>query len=162
MSAAVSGGRKANGERGRKVRDSGEGLREGHLLATEALKDGKLVDHQPLRPAILRVLHAMLLDAGPEPAALLDGGKHLAVTLGSAGVLLVSARPSPASQPGKAFDVSGTHYPALPLADSRQGGEIEGAIADCTGAGDCLVAGMVGGFALGWSVHESVCLGLVS
>lgn len=102
----------------------------------------------------------------------------MAVTMGSAGVLLASARPGCTQHPGnddsstigcggnmiesppgsgRWFALSAEHYPALPL------GPREGyAVADCTGAGDCLVAGMVGGLALGWSTRESVCLGLVS
>ena len=108
---------------------------------------------------------------------LLDGAKHIVVTMGSAGVLLASARPAlnPSHQEttvgtetdtffetppdsGRWFSLSARHYPALPL--EGQGGK--DVVVDCTGAGDCLVAGMVGGFALGWGTHKSLCLGLVS
>lgn len=135
-------------------------------MAAEALEDGKLVDLQPLRPALTRVLQAMLGDRESKEAALLDGGRHIVVTLGSAGVVLVSARPSPESAPGPdsgtTWSISSAHYPAVPLEYPGDDGESNRAIVDCTGAGDCLVAGMVGGLALGWSAHESVCLGLVS
>ncbi|CAM9767900.1 unnamed protein product, partial [Hapterophycus canaliculatus] len=136
MSAAASGG---------KTKGRGDEFREGHAMAAAALADGKLVDHRALRPALTRVLHAMIFDIESEPAALLDGARHVAVTLGSAGVVLVSARPIPEYPPSSSlsFGVSGWHYPALPLEHPRQGGESDGAITDCTGAGDCLVAGMV-------------------
>lgn len=112
---------------------------------------------------------------------LIDGAKHVAVTMGSAGVLLASARPAPARRAGDGngndrtadpigdtlvecppssgrwFSLSAEHYPALPL-----GSRGKGDVVDCTGAGDCLVAGMVGGLALGWSTRDSLCLGLVS
>lgn len=58
---------------------------------------------------------------------------------------------------GRWFSLSAEHYPALPLEPWGKG-----AVVDCTGAGDCLVAGMVGGLALGWSTRNSLCLGLVS
>lgn len=113
---------------------------------------------------------------------LIDGARHVAVTMGSAGVVLASARPAsrrPAGNgddnnhmagpiddaliecpPGSGlwFSLSAEHYPALPLGSRRKGGDV----VDCTGAGDCLVAGMVGGLALGWSTRDSLCLGLVS
>ena len=110
---------------------------------------------------------------------LIDGARHVAVTMGSAGVVLASARrasPRPAENdsrttgpiddaliecpPGSGlwFSLSAEHYPALPLGSRRKGGDV----VDCTGAGDCLVAGMVGGLALGWSTQDSLCLGLVS
>lgn len=108
---------------------------------------------------------------------LLDGGRHVVVTMGSAGVLLATARlasSSPRNETaavregnafletppgsGRLFSLSARHYPALPL----EGLGRERIVANCTGAGDCLVAGMVGGFALGWGIHESLCLGLVS
>lgn len=113
------------------------------------------------------------------PCLLLDGAKHVLVTLGSAGVLHASARPiptppqrGPSSSGGTAEDrrievtpgsgrwlsVSARHFPALPLeAGSGDGG----AIVDCTGAGDCLVAGVVGGLMLGWPVQDGILMGLV-
>lgn len=171
MSSAADGGGEPRGCRG--------ALREGHSLATAALADGKLVDARPLGAALKTVLTSMLEDEAEAQMALLDGARHVAVTLGSAGVVLASARPSPTlhggdshkgdstiecpAGSGRWFTLSAEHYPALPLDPQGQGGESsgEGAIADCTGAGDCLVAGMTGGFALGWSARESVCLGLV-
>lgn len=159
----------------------GGALREGHSLATAALSDGKLVDARPLGAALKTVLAAILDNEAEAPMALLDGARHVAVTLGSAGVVLASAQPSPTLRgggthdsdstsvvespagSGRWFALSAKHYAALPLERQGQEGECsgEGAIADCTGAGDCLVAGMIGGFALGWSARESVCLGLV-
>lgn len=108
---------------------------------------------------------------------LLDGGRHVVVTMGSAGVLLATAHlasSSPRNETavvregnafleippgsGRLFTLLARYYPALPL----EGPGREGIVTNCTGAGDCLVAGMVGGFALGWGIHESLCLGLVS
>ena len=174
MSAAAAGG---DGHAG----GHGGALREGHSLAKAALADGKLVDARPLGAALKTVLAAMLDDEAEAPMALLDGARHVAVTLGSAGALLASARPSPTPHGGDAqlgdgtvslespagsgrwYSLSAEHYPALPLERQRRGDERsgEGVIVDCTGAGDCLVAGMIGGFALGWPARESVCLGLV-
>lgn len=173
MSSAADGGGETGGQGGT--------LREGNSLATAALADGKLVDARPLGAALKTVLAAMLDDETEAPMVLLDGARHVAVTLGGAGVVLASARPSPTPHggggthhgdsasvetpagSGRWFTLSAEHYPALPLGQLGKGGEYsgEGAIADCTGAGDCLVAGMIGGFALGWSARESVCLGLV-
>lgn len=170
MSAAADCGGEPDGH--------GGALGEGHSLATAALADGKLVDARPLGAALKTVLAAMLEGEADRHMALLDGARHVAVTLGSAGVVLASARPSPAlhdrgtnhcgvvespASSGRWFTLSAEHYPALPLERPGQGGECSGdhAIADCTGAGDCLVAGMIGGFAMGWSARESVCLGLV-
>lgn len=159
----------------------GESLAEGSLTRA-AIKGGELVDPRPLGAALKAVMASMLdesaLAAGGRgdkfrgsPMPLLDGAKHIAVTMGSAGLLLASARPvSSAEEPaggdgnflevpsgsGTWFSLSAHHYPALSLGRSGNG-----AIADCTGAGDCLVAGMVGGLALGWDAHESACLGLV-
>lgn len=162
--------------------DGDEALREGHSLAKATLADGKLVNARPLGAALKTVLLAMLDDEAEAPMALLDGARHVAVTLGSAGVLLASVRPGPTlhtsgdthhgdstsgvespAGSGRWFTMSAEHYPALPLERQGQGGERsgEGAIVDCTGAGDCLVAGMIGGFALGWPARESVYLGLV-
>lgn len=170
MSSTVDGG----GEPGER---SGAST-EGHSLATAALAYGKLVDARPLGEALKTVLAAILDDETDAPMVLLDGARHVAVTLGSAGVVLASARPRPTLEGGDAhlgdsasvvespagsgrwFTLSAEHYPALPLEQQGERGG-EGTIADCTGAGDCLVAGMIGGFALGWSARESVCLGLV-
>lgn len=180
MSSAALGVGEAGGRGG-----GGETLRQGHSLATAALADGKLVDARPLGTALRTVLAAILDDETEVPMALLDSARHVAVTLGSAGVVLASARPAPSlhggninrntgdsksvlfespSGSGRWFVLSAEHYPALPLERPGQGGEGDdrGAIANCTGAGDCLVAGMVGGLALGWSARQSVCLGLVS
>lgn len=114
---------------------------------------------------------------------LIDGARHVAVTLGSAGVILASAKPASRQRSGigncdgndrtagpmgntliecppgsgRWFSLSAEHYPALPL-----GSLGNGTVVDCTGAGDCLVAGMVGGLSLGWSTPDSLCLGLVS
>ncbi|CAM9666376.1 unnamed protein product [Ectocarpus sp. 6 AP-2014] len=170
MSSAALGWRKAG--------SGGRAVREGHSLATAALADGKLVDARPLGPALKAVLEAMLGDVAT-PMALLDGARHVVVTLGSAGVVLASARPcqppnggllngsdndnrgvleSPLGS-GRWFALSAEHYPALPLERPGQAGGAM--VADCTGAGDCLVAGLVGGLALGWSARESTCLGLL-
>lgn len=172
MFSAADGGGEPGGR--------GGGVREGHSLATAALADGKLVNARPLGAALKTVLKAMLDDEAGASMALLDGARHVAVTLGSAGVVLASARPNPTMHDGDThgdstsvvespagsgrwFALSAEHYPALPLGLQGKGGECSGggAIADCTGAGDCLVAGMIGGFALGWSARESVCLGMV-
>lgn len=117
---------------------------------------------------------------------LLDGAKRIVVTMGSAGVLVASAWPRTAGDKrgidgsttcfdpdvaaagvlveipdgsGKWFSLSADHYPALPLSSRR--GHQQGVVVDCTGAGDCLVAGMVGGLALGFEAQESVLLGMV-
>lgn len=140
-------------------------------------------------PTFLRPWHSPkivapgLSGATPTPSmALLDGARHVAVTMGSAGVLLASARPinsvpiesygackdnntgsdvvESSRSSGRWFALSAEHYPALPLEEPREGAAT-GEVVDCTGAGDCLVAGMVGGLALGWSLRESVFLGLV-
>ncbi|CAN0494708.1 unnamed protein product [Ectocarpus sp. 12 AP-2014] len=162
----------------RKVGNGGRAVREGHSLATAALAGGKLVDARPLGPALKAVLEAMLSEVAT-PMTLLDGARHVVVTLGSAGVVLASARPC---QPpnggllngsdndsrgvleaplgsGRWFTLSAEHYPAPPL--ERPGQPGGAMVADCTGAGDCLVAGLVGGLALGWSARESTCLGLL-
>lgn len=153
-------------------------------LAGAAIKGGELVDPRPLGPALKAVMAAMLDESAVAAGGrgdksrglsmpLLDGAKHVAVTMGSAGLLLASARPVSNSEEradaegggnllevlsgsGRWFSLSARHYPALSLGRSGNG-----AVADCTGAGDCLVAGMVGGLALGWDAHESACLGLV-
>lgn len=161
-----------------------EALREGHSLATAALADGKLVDARPLGAALKAVLSAMLDDDIEAPMTLLDGARHVAVTLGSAGIVLACARPEPSlrggdghinissgdgksvllespSGSGRWFLLSAEYYPALPL-EQPGDGDGGGAIANCTGAGDCLVAGMVSGLTLGWSAEKSVLLGLVS
>lgn len=171
MSSAALGWRKAG--------SGGRAVREGHSLATAALADGKLVDARPLGPALKTVLEAMLGEVAT-PMTLLDGARHVVVTLGSAGVVLASARPCQPPNGGllngsdnnsrgvlesplgssRWFALSTEHYPALPLERPRQAGGAT--VADCTGAGDCLVAGLVGGLALGWSARESTCLGLVS
>lgn len=108
----------------------------------------------------------------PRSSSLLDGAKHIVVTMGSAGVLLVSARPIPdlphvtstttdtERVVTEAFvEVTADHFPALPLVD--QDGKSR-TLVDCTGAGDCLVAGLVGGLALGWAMRDSMLLGMVS
>ncbi|CAM9614213.1 unnamed protein product, partial [Sphacelaria rigidula] len=109
-----------------------------------------------------------------------DGSKHVVVTMGSAGVLVASARRVSAvpernktrsnrssnnptlveipAHSGSSFELSAKHYPALPL--PPQSGGTPGVLVDCTGAGDCLVAGMVGAISLGWELQESVLLGL--
>ena len=174
MAAAADGGEGAAGGGG------GGELREGHLLVEAALAGGDLVDARPLGAPLKAVLAALLEHEEAEPPrTFLDGGRHVAVTLGSAGVVLASATPMSCfpddartsssvveSPPGSGrwFALSAEHYPALPLERRGQRGEGcgEGAMADCTGAGDCLVAGMTGGLALGWSARDSLFLGLVS
>lgn len=162
----------------------GEALRGGHSLETAALADGKLVDARPLGTALKAVLSAMLDNDIETPMMLLDGARHVAVTLGSAGIILACARPAPSprgggghvntstgdsesvflespSGSGRWFLLSAEHYPALPLEQPDEGDD-RGVVTNCTGAGDCLVAGMVSGLALGWSAEKSVFLGLVS
>lgn len=119
--------------------------------------------------------------SGVGASSLLHGGKHIVLTMGGAGVLLASARPIPCSTSlpspridppqatdtspdirtiaGKRFSLSAYHFPALPLPDAAGN---PGALVDCTGAGDCLVAGLAGGLALGWDMRNSISLGLVS
>lgn len=115
-------------------------------------------------------------------SSLEDGSKHIVVTMGSAGVLVASASPAALSnddndknksngdgggrtlieipaRSGSWFVLSADHYPALSLS-SCSGGR-PGVLVDCTGAGDCLVAGMVAALALGWEMRESLLLGLV-
>lgn len=111
-------------------------------------------------------------------SSLNDGSKHVVVTMGVAGVLVASGSPADLSvddkdksnggggvlvkiptRSGSWFTLSAHHYPALPL-PARSGGRA-GVLVDCTGAGDCLAAGMVGGLSLGWEMRDSVLLGLV-
>lgn len=161
--------------------EAGEKSRAGYSLTRAAIEGGELVNPRPLGAALKAVLAAMLeestlVEGGRidkfkrPPTPLLDGAKHVAVTMGSAGLLLASARPvslqehaggdgnvlEVPSGSGRGFSLSAHHYPALSLGKSGTA-----AVADCTGAGDCLVAGMVGGLALGWDAHESAFLGLV-
>ncbi|KAL4448643.1 hypothetical protein ABPG75_005862 [Micractinium tetrahymenae] len=86
-------------------------------------------------------LHLMLPDIA---TLLLAGVRHLVLTLGVDGAALCTLAPG-----GQAVEV--VHVPALPAT-----------VVNCSGAGDCLVAGCLFGLAQGVSAAEALCYGVAA
>lgn len=86
-------------------------------------------------------LRAMLPDIA---TLLLAGLRHLVLTLGADGAALCTLAPG-----GRAVEV--LHVPALPAS-----------VVNCSGAGDCLVAGCLFGLAQGLPAAHALCYGVAA
>ena len=128
---------------------------EQHLLeAVRAEGTGNLAEKEMLRvlrPALERVLVAM---TAPGSSAGWRGEKHLLVTLGKHGLVWAAApcgfvvgEEGTSGSRGKALHIQAKYVPVHGLTPVE-------AMADCTGAGDTLVAGVVAALVRGESSME--------
>lgn len=100
------------------------------------------------------------------PGALIDGRKHVLVTLGPLGVLWVSARPAPTDATADLLAAlpffAAARHPAFSMDFQLCNAPKAAQVVKVTGAGDTLLGGVSAGLVGGYSFASSVQLGLAA
>jgi pseudouridine-5'-phosphate glycosidase/pseudouridine kinase len=115
-----------------------------------------LLDHISDCGTLLRAMHGNSSTSGGGGSSgricKETGAKHVVLTLGDRGALLVSSVSPPATT-GGLLQVQATAFAPLQVPSHL--------IANTSGAGDALLAGLVHGLCEGWSVEESIPIGMI-